>query len=142
MGYTHGTKWSNEKIESEIYKVINTLNIERMPTNTEISMVMKNQALNNKISKSGGYKYWANKLGLDTKYSETKLGQEWEIYIKNLLDSKGYYVEKMTTRHSYDLLINNNIKIDVKVSNYYHGKSFKYHTFNLEKKYHNCDIFI
>ncbi len=142
MGYAHGTKWTDEKIENEIYNVINVLNIDRMPTKTEIGIVTKNHGLNNKISRSGGYKYWANKLGLDIKDSETRLGQEWEVYTKNIIESRGYYVEKMTTRHPYDLLINNNIKVDVKVSNYYHGKGFKYHTFNLENKYHNCDIFI
>lgn len=118
------------------------LNIERMPTRTEIETVTNDSALTNKISKTGGTKYWANKLNLDLKDSETKLGQEWEMYAKSELENLGYEVEKMTTKHPYDLLVNNNIKVDVKVSRYYKGKGFKYHTFNMEKKYHNCDIFI
>lgn len=135
-------KWSDDKIAEEIIKVKMALNIERMPTRTEIEIVTNDSALTNKISKTGGTKYWANKLNLDLKDSETKLGQEWEMYVKSELDNLGYEVEKMTTKHPYDLLVNNNIKVDVKVSRYYKGKGFKYHTFNMEKKYHNCDIFI
>ena len=56
----------------------------------------------------------------------------------------GYKVDKMQPRHPYDLLVNGNIKIDVKVSNYFYGvdESYKSHSFNLGKKFHNCDIFI
>lgn len=135
-------KWSDNKIAEEIIKVKMALNIERMPTRTEIEVVTNDSALTNKISKTGGTKYWANKLNLDLKDSETKLGQEWEMYVKSELENLGYEVEKMTTKHPYDLLVNNNIKVDVKVSRYYKGKGFKYHTFNMEKKYHNCDVFI
>lgn len=144
MGYAHGTKWTEELVITSIWNVINTLNIERMPTRAEIKLVMGDDSLNGKISKTGGFKMWAEKLDLKLKESETSFGNEYEFIVKEILEELGYEVEKMTTKHSYDLLVNDNIKIDVKASRYYHSKEndCKYHTFNLEKKYHNCDIFI
>lgn len=142
MGYSHGKRYTDKMIENEIIEVMRALNIKRMPSGNEIVAVTQSHSLPNKISRSGGYKYWAKRLGLDMKNSETNLGQKYEFIIKDILESKGYKVDKMTTGHPYDLLVNNNIKIDVKVSNYYHGDTYKYHTFGLGKKYHNCDIFI
>ncbi len=141
MGYTHGTKWTDELIKQEILKVKEALNLSRMPSNNEIKQVAGN-GLGCAISKKGGFRFWANKLNLKTKQSETKLGQDYEEKILELLNSKGYDVERMSTKHPYDLLANQNIKIDVKVSNLYRGKKGEFHTFNLEKHNHNCDLFI
>lgn len=135
------TKWTDELVEKEIKEVMKALNIERMPSNSEVKSVVGN-GLACKISKSGGYKYWADKLNLKTKNSETKLGQEYEEKVLKLLQTKGYEVEKMSTKHPYDLLVNLNIKVDVKVSNLYRGSKGEFHTFNLEKHNHNCDLFI
>ena len=60
--------------------------------------------------------------------------------IKEILEKLGYQVQKMTTKHPYDLLINDNVKIDVKVSRCCNNNGFKFYSFNLERKYHNCDI--
>ena len=142
MGHTHGRRWSDEAIKEEIANVMNSLDIDRMPTHSEIKSVMGNASLTNKISKTGGYKYWSKKLNLEMKDSETNFGNEWEYKVKAELENKGFEVLKMTTKHPYDLLINTNLKIDVKVSRYFKNEDYKYHTFNLEKEYHNCDIFI
>lgn len=144
MGYTHGTKWTDDLVEEYLLNIIKALDINRMPSRTEIKLVMGDDSLSNKIARAGGFRMWAEKLGLKLKESETSLGNEYEFIVKEILEELGYQVEKMTTKHSYDLLVNDNIKIDVKVSRYYKSKesTFKYHTYNLEKKYHNCDIFI
>lgn len=141
MGYVQGTRWTNELIEQEIIKVKEALNLSRMPSNSEVKSVVGN-GLACKISKTGGYKYWADKLNLKMKYSETKLGREYEEKIMKLLQSKGCKVEQMSIKHPYDLLVNLNIKVDVKVSNLYRGEKGEFHTFNLEKHNHNCDLFI
>lgn len=141
MGYTHGTKWTDELITEEILKVKITLCLDRMPSNSEINKVV-GYGLGNAISKHGGFKYWADKLSLKYKDSETNTGKEYEHKIMNLLLSKGYEVERMSTKHPYDLLVNQNIKVDVKVSNLYRGSKGEFHTFNLEKHNHNCDLFI
>jgi len=45
MGYTHGTRWDNQKIESEIKKVMRCLGIDRMPSRSEIEQVTGNNSL-------------------------------------------------------------------------------------------------
>lgn len=136
------TKWNEYKIEKEIRNTMKFLNIDRMPTVSEMKVATRSYGLGLKVTRNGGTNYWADKLGLELKNSETKFGNEWEIKMKEGLERRGYMVEKMSTKHPYDLLVNNNIKIDVKASRYYHKDNFKFHSFNLEKKYHNCDIFI
>lgn len=142
MGYTHGIRWTEEKAKNEIKDVMKALNLNRMPSRSEIEKVMQTSTLTNYISKNGGFKFWADKLSLNMKKSETSLGKEYEQYITDLLNRKGYEVERMSTKHPYDLLVNMNIKIDVKVSNLYRGPKGEFHTFNLEKYNHNCDLFI
>ena len=70
------------------------------------------------------------------------LGKKYEEYVAGLLKRKGYEVEQMSMKHPYDLLVNMNIKVDVKISNLYRGAKGEFHTFNLEKHNHNCDLFI
>lgn len=142
MGYTHGIRWDDSKIASEVICVKNALGLDRMPTKSEIDFITKSNSLSCKISKSGGFRKWAYRLNLGMKKSESNLGNKWEMYMKNILETRGYKVAKMSFKHPYDLLVNNNIKVDVKVSSLYSNKSSKYHSFSLEKKYHNCDIFI
>jgi len=142
MGYSHGVKYDDNMIERKIFEVMKSLDIKRMPTSSEIEMIMGDTSLTNKISRSGGFKYWANKLLLEIKSSETEFGNKWELEIKSMLESMGYNVLKMTTKHAYDLLVNSNIKIDIKSSKCYNNGTSKYHSFNLGKIYHNCDIFI
>ncbi|MGL5380116.1 hypothetical protein [Clostridium sp.] len=142
MGHSHGIKWSDELIENELKYVMDALNISRMPSNSEIKMV-NGHSLSNAISRNGGFRMWAEKLNLETKESETSFGNEYELIVKEILEELGYQVEKMTTKHSYDLLVNDNIKIDIKTARYYKQKDgSKFHSCNLEKRYHNCDIFI
>ena len=142
MGYTWGTKWDDSRIKSEVKNVMTALGIDRMPTRAEMDNVTHNSALSNKIMKTGGIRYWAENLGLELKNSETTLGNDYEYLAMNLLTNKGYKVNKMTTKHPYDLFVNDHVKVDVKVSHYYHNDEVSFHTFGLGKKYHNCDIFI
>ena len=143
MGYARGIKWNDELIEHEINKVKDVLGIDRMPTSIEIFNVMNNHSLTNAIVRYGGYKYWANKLNLKQSKCETRTGLKEELNIKELLERKGYKVEKMSSRHPYDLLVNDNIKIDVKASNKYKSdKGWSSYSFNLEKNNPTCDIYI
>lgn len=136
------TQWTYEKVVKGIKEVMKTLDIDRMPSRSEIEMVTGNTSLANKVYRTGGYRAWAEELGLSLKECETQKGNDWEFKIMEELLSTGYEVEKMSTKHPYDLLVENFIKIDVKVSSYYKGKNYQYHTFNLGKTHHNCDIFI
>ncbi|MZQ74920.1 MAG: hypothetical protein GT589_02035 [Peptoclostridium sp.] len=143
MGYTHGIRWTDEKIEYEIRNVMKILNIDRMPSCAEIKVITGDDALTNKIAKTGGFYQWADRLQIEVKKSETQLGVRYELKAKDMLESLGYAVEKMSTRHPYDLLVNGAVKVDVKVAKPYEYEKAKFfHSFNLENMYHSCDIFM
>lgn len=143
MGYTHGIKWTHDNIKKEIYKVMKTLNINRMPSTEEIKLVTNNSALTNAIRRHGGYLYWANELKLEQSNCNTRVGMDGEYAIKSILEGIGYRVEKMSVKHPYDLLVNGNIKIDVKTSNKYTSNSgWSSYSFNLEKRNPTCDIYV
>lgn len=142
MGYARGIKWTDELIKSEILKVKEELSLDRMPSRKEIVNHTGNNALTCKIAKTLGYYGWAEKLGLSIKNSETTLGKAYEYYVTEWLEDDGFKVERMSQNYPFDLLINDNVKIDVKVSNLYEGTKGSYYTFNIEKRYATCDIYI
>lgn len=143
MGYTHGRKWSHSDICNEIYKVMNTLNIKRMPSAPECNLVTGNAALSSVITKRGGFDWIAKHLRLEQSECETRLGRNTEKIIKEMIEKLGYTVEQMSIKHPYDLLVNGNVKIDVKASNKYLSKDkWTSYSFNLEKASPTCDIYI
>lgn len=146
MGYSHGTKWTEEMIIKEIKKVMLALGItDRFPSNSELISITRNTSLSNKISKMGGFYKWANRMGLSIKKSETKLGIEYEIkaieYIKKLRFKN---VIKTRLKHPFDILVEDKVKIDVKVAKRYSyaQTGSYYHSFNLDYTIHSCDLFI
>lgn len=143
MGYTHGIKWNDDKVKETILKVKKSLNLNRMPTKKEFELVMGNSSLTSKISRTKGYYGWAKELNLDIKESETTFGKKYEYIVKEYLENKGYQIEKMPQNYSFDLLVNNFVKIDVKVAKpYVASDNTTWHTFNLYKKYAYCDIYV
>lgn len=111
-----------------------------MPSSREITLATGNTALANKIGKYKGYKYWADRMGLEMKKSESRTGIDNEFNCKEVLEKLNYKVKKMDTNHPYDLLINDFIKVDVKASKSYNNNNT--YSFRIGKKYHSCDIFI
>ena len=139
MGYTTGTQWTKDKIKNEIIEVMKTLIIERIPTSVEMKKVTKDSRLINAVRRHGGYLCWATEINTTQSECTTRTGLEGEVLIKSILEDKQYQVDKMSVKHPYDLLVNGNIKIDVKVSNKYKGK---YYSFNLEKANPTCDLYV
>ncbi len=143
IGYAHGTQWNDELIEKQIRRVMKTLEINRMPTSVDILKATNNSSLSNAIKRNKGFNEWAKKLGLKQSECETRLGEKGEYFIKELLENKGYTVEKMSVKHPYDLLVNENIKLDIKTANKYIAtNNSEYYTFNLEKNNPTCDIYV
>lgn len=143
MGYATGIKWSYEMIKQELIKIMEALDINRMPTSVEIKLVTKDSKLINAIRRHGGFLYWANQLDVGQAPGATRLGMIGEENIKLTLESKGYKVDKMSIKHPYDLLVNSYIKVDVKTAKLYTStKGSSYYTFNLEKRNPTCDIYI
>src|SRR5690625_4403811 len=95
-------RWTDDLIEGEIRKSMESLCISRMPTSSELLSIGRGD-LQNAISKNRGFRYWANKLGIKSKVSETTKGQKYERIAKRVLEGKGYKVKSMSTGHPYDL---------------------------------------
>jgi len=143
VGYSHGKKWNDDIVIERLREVTCALELECFPTHSQINEYFGNTSLSCKISKSGGTKYWCKRMGLKEKMCESKLGDNLELFCISQLLNMGYESEKMKPRYPYDILVNNNIKIDVKsgfaFENY--GDS-PYYTFNLDKKYPTCDMYV
>lgn len=143
MGYTHGTKFSEERIIDSLKIVMEALKIETMPSRSQIEFVLKNSSVTNAISKNGGFAFWSVKLGLELKDSESKTGKLFESTTEFMIQDKcGLETSTTSTKHPYDLVAGNFVKIDVKSGRIYNYNGFDYWSFNLEKVPATCDIYI
>lgn len=144
MGYSHGFQWTENAIENTIKKVMTKAKIKTMPSHTIMNEITGDKALSSAISRHGGTKYWADKLNLTIEKCESKMGYEYECKCKEFLESQfGFNCELTKAGYPYDILVNGNIKIDVKCGNLCRDFGNKsYYTFNLEKKNPTCDIYI
>lgn len=144
MGYSHGRMWTDEDTEKAILRIVNSLGINTFPTRSEIQNFYGNSALTNHISKNGGTRRWAEKLNLPIKQCESELGNDYELFaIKEIRNHVRLIARQTKPRYPYDLLVDESIKVDVKVSYPFMNNCGSYaNTFNLEKKDPTCDIFI
>jgi len=142
MGYVRGIQWDENLIKNKIYEVMRVLDIDRMPSASETELIMRDHSLSNKIAKTGGFTKWANKLGLQIKESQTQLGCRFEDKASELIENKGYTVEKMSVKYPFDLLINGTIRIDVKSAKAYLVHGSRVHTVGINKKYATCDLYL
>lgn len=142
LGHAHNTKWTDENVRDGILKCVKDLNLDRMPSRQELHEYFGNDALTNRIRRSGGYYSWASKLNLPMKDSETQKGKRGEQIAVRYLENRGFKVERMTTRYPYDLYINGCVKVDVKISGLStFGNSVGF-AFNLEKRFPTCDFYL
>lgn len=143
MGYTHGTKWTDELILKGILRVKEGLNLDRMPTRSECVNYTNSNALSVAITRrDGGWYGLANELGLPIKESETTTGKKYEKVFTNILRKKGYKVCQMSQNYPYDLLVDDCLKIDVKSSHLYKGKEGNFYTFRTGKKFATCNVYV
>ena len=131
-------------VVSEIDRVVQSLELDRFPTHSEIEQFYGNKSLTNKISKSGGTKYWAFRLGYEVKDCESEFGDYFERYaIDDIYQHTGLNSYKNKVGYPYDVTTNRYIKVDIKgsiiIENNYGDK---YYRFNLEKKEPTFDIYI
>lgn len=118
--------------------------MDRFPTHSEMIEYYGNKSLTNKISKSGGTKYWAELLGYEVKDCESEFGDYFERYaIQDILNNTKLNSFKNKVGYPYDVTTNKHIKVDVKSSTIIENNNgYKHHSFNLEKKQPTCDIYI
>lgn len=134
--------WTKEKIIQELKYMIKETGLKRMPTSIEVSSFYGNYKLTNAISHRKLWRELANELNLEMKDSETAFGKDYEARVMEQLICMGYDVEKMPQNFPYDLLVNGSIKVDVKVSKLYRGTAGNFYSFNLEKPFATCDLYI
>lgn len=133
-----------DEINNGIKEVCEILNIDRMPTFQEIkATINRGKIITRLIKENGGYRYWADINNLSLKDCETNLGIDYEYYVIEKLNNLGYKTEKMSTLHPFDILANDSIRIDVKVSNLYTppNKS-SFYKFGLHKESPTCDFYV
>ena len=141
MGYTHGKKWTQNKIMTEIMDAMRKLEIERMPTVSELKNINMG-GLSNAISKSHGFEWWAEALKLPTRASKTGLGKKYEKIFANIVYKKlKCKSQQMSTKFPYDVLVEELVKVDVKCGfAYANGKAGTFYTFNLENSNMRSDF--
>lgn len=145
MGYAHGKRWNETEVEEQIMQIVRDRGMTTFPTLSEMTEYYGNQGLRNKVARSGGSFAWAEKLGLPMKQSDTSFGRKYELFAIEDIRShtSSAIVEKMSTRYPYDILVEKCVKIDVKASRpVRNGKGGYQYSFNLEKKYPTCDVFL
>ena len=142
MGYSNGTRWTDELIKEKILEAKEALSLDRMPSRKECVQYFHNESLVNAISRRKKWYQLADELGLRVKESETYFGKSQETNAAEMLISRGFSVRKMPQNFPYDLLVDDCVKVDVKASHLYHGSNGDFYTFNLEKSYATCDIYI
>ena len=143
MGYTHGTRWTDEEITEKIIEIVKFSHLDRMPTRKEVEQYCGDTSLTNAITRrKGGWYALAEKMQLPIKECETTFGKSHEKIIMERLISMGYEVRRMPQNFPYDLLVNDRVKVDVKASRLYHGTGGNFYSFNLEKPFCTCDIYV
>ena len=117
MGYTHGTRWTDEEITEKIIEIVKFSHLDRMPTRKEVEQYCGDTSLTNAITRrKGGWYALAEKMRLPIKECETTFGKSHEKIIMERLVSMGYEVRRMPQNFPYDLLVNDSVKVDVKAS--------------------------
>ena len=142
MGYSKGIKWTDDLIKEKVLEVKTVFSLDRMPSRSECIQYFHNEALVNAISKRKKWYQLAQELGLKVKDSETYFGKSKESNAAEMLISLGFSVRKMPQNFPYDLLVDDCVKVDVKAGHLYHGPNGDFYTFNLEKQFATCDIYI
>lgn len=142
MGYSHGIKWTDELIKAKVMEVVDGLGLDRMPSRSECEKYFHDRALSNAITRRCGWYNLANEMGLPIKKSETFFAKIHEAKVAEMLREKGFEVQTMPTNFPYDLLVNGSVKIDVKASRLYRGKSGSFYSFQTGKPFATCDFYI
>lgn len=136
------TKWTKKRIKQQVLEVVNGLGLDRMPSSKECATYFGNYELTNAITKKCGWYALADDLGLPMKESETQLGKTFEAKASDLLIEKGFTVQRMPQNFPYDLLVDGCVKVDVKASKLYKGKLGDFFSYNLEKPFATCDVYL
>ena len=142
MGYARNIRWDDATIKEKILEVVKNTELDRMPSRNEIRNYFKDERLTNAINKRKGFSAYAQELNLSIKESETYFGKRQERIATEEIVSLGHEARQMPQNFPYDLLVNGCVKVDVKVSRLFRGERGRFYSFNLEKPFCTCDIYL
>jgi len=141
--------WTDDLIASHLINAARGL--QRMPSANELRALGQN-ALAMAVSRRGGFRYWAERLNLPLKGTETHRGQAVETHVAAYLVGLGFDVKSQTTRAPFDMLIDGCVRVDVKSARYgdYIRKDARKRTpqrtkgfaFGLNKVPPTCDLYV
>lgn len=135
-------KWTKTYIKDEILKHVEKYDLDRMPTVSELRSVGRGD-LCNAISKNKGFKYWAKKLGLEVKASETGLGKMFEErFRKDVAKRFGWQTKQMSMKFPYDVLVADTVKVDVKSGFLCKVEQAEFYSFSLGTKDIKADFIV
>lgn len=117
--------WSQQDIQQALKE--ESAIFGRMPTNSELASKGRSD-LANIIAKRGGFRFWAEKMGLSLKECETHLAYDKEMFVKHKLEGLGHSAEETSAKCGYDLLVDGSKHIEVKYAK--HTKSAGGFVFN------------
>ena len=143
VGYSKGIHWTDALIREKVLEVKSAMSLDRMPSCSECKAYFHDSKLSSAISKRPGeWSQLALDLGLEIKESATYFGKQQESIAEEILIAHGFSVRKMSQNFPYDLLVNDCVKVDVKASHLYCGPYGDFYTFNIEKPFATCDIYL
>lgn len=142
LGYARGVRWTDELIKEKVLQVKDGLGLDRMPSRRECEDYFGDTSLTNAVSKRKRWYSLAAELDLPIKHSETFVGKTFEKIAVEDLSGRGYETKRMSTEFPYDILVEDSVKVDVKASHLFRGRLGNFYTFNLEKPYATCDVYI
>lgn len=128
--------WNDKTIVKEIKALAS--NIDFMPTVMFLRAIGRND-LSCAISRHGGWKKFSKLSGLDMKQSDTLTGWKGEEEAQELLESKGFHCQKMSTGQAYDLRVDDFVRIDVKSAKFCEYGASKGWFYRIGKE-PTCDI--
>ena len=139
------TRWSDDSIKEALQYMISKTGQSTLPTYEEIRQFYGNYKLSNAMRRNGGPAKFAKELGLEVKDCESQLVFNYEDYFIDEMVKSGHictHVNILKDAYPYDVLVDNAVKVDVKVSRKFgnYGGS-PYYTFNLEKNNQTCDVY-
>jgi len=108
--------WCDAKVEEELRTVAAQLG--SFPTASELRSMGRND-LTCAVTKFGGLIYWAERLGMQRKHSDSDTGWNGEKAFQAMVESQGMACERSTAvKAPYDLLIESVVRIDVKTASF------------------------
>lgn len=108
------TQWTDRILADQLQEICG--GIGRFPSAADLRGMGRGD-IASQLSRRGGFRAWAKRLGVPHASSDSDFGWEGEAHCADLLRSKGFRVEARTSiKCPYDLIIDGVVRVDVKTA--------------------------